>query len=50
MLRLSVDDSYADDALRLDIWLDEENRVTRAEVLQQGMRILTLRVASFQLL
>lgn len=50
MLRLSVDDSYADDALRLDIWLDEENRVTRAEVLQQGVRILTLRVASFQLL
>ena len=50
LLRMSIDDSYEDDALRLDIWVDEENRVTRAEVLQEGMRILTLRVTSFQLL
>lgn len=50
MLRLSIDDSYEDDALRLDIWLDSDGCVTRAEVLQEGMRILTLRVANFQIL
>lgn len=47
--RLSADDSYAEDALRLDIWLEKELPV-RAEVLSGGRRILTLDVRSFTIL
>lgn len=49
-LRMSIDDSYADDALRLDIWLDEDKKPLRAEVLHDGLRILTLTVTSFRIL
>jgi len=45
--RLSVDDSYEDDALRLDIWLDGSNLPVRADVLRSGRRILTLDVKNF---
>ena len=41
-LRLTVDDSYADDALMVDIWLDEQDLPKRAEILYDGRRILTL--------
>ena len=50
LLRLSIDDSYDDDALRLDIWLDGEKKPVRAEILHEGMRILTLDVKGFQIL
>lgn len=50
LLRLTIDDSYEDDALQLDIWLDGENLPTRAEVLYGGRRILTLNVTNFQIL
>lgn len=49
LLRLSIDDSYDDDALRLDIWMQELIPV-RAEILHEGMRILTLDVKDFQIL
>ena len=49
LLRLSIDDSYDDDALRLDIWMQELTPV-RAEILHDGMRILTLDVKDFQIL
>lgn len=49
-VRLSVDDSYAEDALRLDIWLDGSDLPVRAEVLRSGRRILTLDVRSFTIL
>lgn len=41
-LHLTIDDSYEDDALTLDIWLDEQDMPRRAEVLYDGRRILTL--------
>lgn len=44
LLRLSIDDSYEDDALHLDIWLDENDLPRRAEVLYDGRRILSLDV------
>ena len=50
MLRLSIDDSYRDDALRLDIWLDGDRNPVRAEVLDEGVRILTVSVRDFQIL
>jgi len=46
LLRLSIDDSYADDALHLDIWLEEDAPVM-AEIYWQGRRLLTLKVESF---
>lgn len=50
MLRLSIDDSYRDDALRLDIWLEQDRTPIRAEVLQEGTRILTMTVRDFRIL
>lgn len=47
-LRLTVDDSYEDDALTLDIWLDGDDLPVRAEILYDGRRILSLSVANFQ--
>ena len=47
--RLSADDSYAEDALRLDIWL-EEGLPVRADILRSGRRILSLDVKSFTIL
>lgn len=47
-LRLTIDDSYADNSMQVDIWLDGENIPTGAEVLWQGRRILTVKVESFE--
>lgn len=46
-LRLSIDDSYEDDALHLDIWLDGDDRPIRGEILWQGRRILSMDVRNF---
>jgi hypothetical protein len=50
LLRLSIDDSYADDALRLDIWLDGQDQPIRGEILYAGRRILTVLVTEFHIL
>ncbi len=42
MLRLTIDDSYEDDALQLDVWLDEKDLPSRAEVLYDGRGILSM--------
>ena len=49
-LRLTVYDSYEENALQLDIWLDEENHPARADILYDGRRILALSVINFQIL
>ena len=46
-LRLCMDDSYQDDALHLDIWVNEENVPVNAEILYGGRKILSLEVTSF---
>ena len=46
-LRLTIDDSYEEDALTVDIWLDAEDKPVRAEILYDGRRILTLRIENF---
>lgn len=50
VIRLSVDDSYEEDALRLDIWLNAENKPGHADILHEGRRILSLDVANFKIL
>lgn len=47
-LRLTVDDSYEDDALHLDIWLGEDDRPENAEILYKERRILSLKVTNFE--
>ena len=45
---LTIDDSYAENAMQVDIWLDGESIPTGAEILWQGRRILTLKVENFE--
>ena len=47
LLRLSVNDSYADNAMNLDVWLDEADIPQRAEVCYDGKRILSICVENF---
>lgn len=49
-LRLSIDDSYREDTLGLEIWLDEGDLPVSAEILWQGRRILSMRVENFRFL
>lgn len=46
-LHLCIDDSYEEDALFLDIWLNEEDQPERADILHDGHRILSLEVENF---
>ena len=50
LLRLTIDDSYEDDALTVDIWLNESDAPIRAEILYDGRRILTLTIDNFQIM
>ena len=49
MLRVSIDDSYEDDALHLEIWLDEADCPKEAEIYWQGRRLLTVSVTNFRM-
>lgn len=49
LLRVTIDDSYEENALQLDIWLDGEEMPVRAEILYDGRRILSLDVVDFQM-
>ena len=49
-LRISIDDSYADDALHLDIWLNGEDAPAQADVFWEGRRLLTISVKNFTFL
>lgn len=46
-VRIAIDDSYEEDALHLDIWLDENDLPQRGEILWQGRRILSVSVTNF---
>lgn len=47
LLKLTIDDSYEEDALKLDIWLTEEDTPIRAEFLWDERRILSMDVKNF---
>lgn len=49
-LLLSIDDSYADDALRLEIRLDDRDFPISAEIIWQGRRIVSVLLENFELL
>ena len=46
-LRLSIDDSYAEKALHLDIWLDGQDLPKYCEVYWDGRRLLSMTVSCF---
>jgi len=46
-LLLTVHDSYEEDALHLDIWLDDQNMPIHADILWQGRRVLSIAVKDF---
>ena len=50
LLHVTVDDSYEEDALTLDIWLQEEKIPVRGDILYDGKRILTIAVENFTFL
>lgn len=49
LLRLTIDDSYEEDALQLDIWLNDADQPIRADILYDGSRILAMEVSNFQI-
>jgi len=46
-LRISIDDSYENDALHLDIWTDDACNPVYSEILWQGRRVVSLKVKNF---
>lgn len=48
-LRVTINDSYEDDALQLDIWLNGEDIPIRAEIMYDGRRIVTMDIEDFQI-
>ena len=49
-IRLSLDDSFDNEHLHLDIWLDSENTPKQADILYDGKRILSLNVINFEIM
>ncbi len=47
---LQLDDSYEQDALTVDLWIDQSEAITRGEFLWDGRRILSVEVSDFKLL
>jgi hypothetical protein len=49
LLRVAIDDSYDKDALHLDIWINDADQPTLAEIFWQGRRLLSLTIENFTL-
>ena len=50
IIRLTIDDSYADNALTVDVWLDENDLPASAQILYKGRSFLSLSIKNFQIL
>lgn len=49
-IRMSIDDSFDDDALQVDVWLGQGNLPVRADILYRDRRILSLQVSNYKIL
>lgn len=49
-LRMTLNDTYEEEAFQVDVWLDGEDRPAVAEILWKGRRVLTIQVTNFQIL
>lgn len=50
LLRLSLDDSYEEGALHLDIWLNADDLPVHGDILYENRRILTIQIENFRFL
>lgn len=50
LLRLAIDDSYEENALHLDVWLNKEDMPQHSEIYWQGRRLLSMEVKNFKFL
>ncbi len=48
LLHLTIHDSYEEDALQMEIWLDDADLPVCGEILYDGRRIVTMAVENFQ--
>lgn len=49
-LRVAIDDSYAEKALHLEVWLDSEDTPQGGEIYWQGRRLLSMNIKNFRYL
>ncbi|MBE6958462.1 MAG: hypothetical protein E7447_04855 [Ruminococcaceae bacterium] len=49
-LRVAIDDSYAENALHLEVWLDSEDTPQGCEIYWQGRRLLSMNIKNFRYL
>ena len=49
LLRIAVEDSYEDKAMRLDIWVDEEGYPVASDIYWDGRRLLSLTITNFSI-
>ena len=47
-IRVTIDDSYADNALHLDIWLDGNDLPARSEIIWKGRRVVSMEIKNFR--
>ena len=50
LLHLTIYDSYEEDALQLEIWLNSDNVPIQGEIIYDGRRILTMEIENFRIL
>ena len=49
-VRISIDDSFQEEPLRLDVWLDQDKKPEQGDILYDGRRILSVSVENFEFL
>lgn len=49
-IRATIRDTYEDDALQVDVWLDDSSLPAEGEILWDGRRVLAMKVENFQYL
>ena len=49
LLHLTIHDSYEEDALQMEVWLNGEDHPVQAEILYDGRRIVTMSVENFSM-
>ena len=47
LLRVAIDDSYEENALHLEVWLDSGNVPQQCEIYWQGRRLLSMNIKNF---
>ena len=46
--RVTIDDTYEEDALTLDIWMDQDNLPQNAQIAWQGANLLSMELQNFR--